>query len=101
VDEEPILEALFTAHEMLNPIFELQSELRHLAGKPKREFTPKAIDPALLEAARQRMAMNFGRAVVDPKWPNIAIDALDHRVARNADRSEYLQASIDDAPKRL
>src|SRR5262252_6944171 len=28
VDEEPVLEALFTAHEMLNPIFELQAELR-------------------------------------------------------------------------
>ena len=33
VDEEPILEALFTAHEMLNPIFELQKR----AAPPGRQ----------------------------------------------------------------
>ena len=50
-----MLEALFTAHEELHPIFELQSELRRLAGKPKREFKPKELDPAMLEAVRERM----------------------------------------------
>ncbi|HZO82551.1 MAG TPA: polyribonucleotide nucleotidyltransferase [Candidatus Binataceae bacterium] len=63
VDEESVLEALFTAHEALNPIFELQSELRRLAGKPKRPFTPKTIDAALLEAVRQRMAPELEAAL--------------------------------------
>src|SRR6202158_5821994 len=63
VDEEAVLEALFTAHETLNPIFELQNELRRLAGKPKREFTPKALEPALLEAVRQRMAPELEAAL--------------------------------------
>src|SRR6202165_1130215 len=44
VDEEAILEALFTAHEELRPVFELQQELRRLAGKPKREFKKKEFD---------------------------------------------------------
>jgi len=56
VDEESILEALFTAHEMMNPIFELQQELKRQTGKPKREFTPKVLDPELLAAVRDRMA---------------------------------------------
>src|ERR1700682_2220069 len=63
VDEEAVLEALFTAHEMLSPIFELQNELRRLAGKPKREFTPKVLEPALLEAVRQRMAPELEAAL--------------------------------------
>ena len=45
VDEEAILEALFTAHEEMRPVFELQQELRRLAGKTKREFTKKEFDP--------------------------------------------------------
>ncbi len=53
VDEESMLEALFTAHEMLAPVFEMQQELKRLAGKPKREFTPKTVDSEILAAVRQ------------------------------------------------
>ena len=78
VDEEPILEALFTAHEMLDPIFELQNELRRLAGKPKREFKPKVLDPAILEAARQRMApeLEAALAIAGKKERGAAVYAL-------------------------
>ena len=47
------------------------------------------------------MTMNFGGTVVDPKWPNIAIDELDDRVSGDADRSEYLQTAIDDTAQGL
>src|SRR6202167_1557806 len=59
VDEEAILDALFTAHEEMRAIFELQQELRRLAGKPKREFKPKDYDHALLAAVRERMAVDL------------------------------------------
>jgi len=36
VEEEAVLEALFTAHEELQAIFDIQRELRRMAGKPKR-----------------------------------------------------------------
>src|ERR1700723_3064315 len=55
VDEEAILEALFTAHEEMRPVFELQEQLRSLAGKPKREFKPKVLDPEVFEAVRSRV----------------------------------------------
>ena len=63
VDEEGILEALFTAHEEMRPIFELQEELRKLAGKPKRAFIPKVIDPQILGAAKDRMANDLEAAL--------------------------------------
>jgi polyribonucleotide nucleotidyltransferase len=89
VDEEPVLEALFTAHETLNPIFELQGELRRLAGKPKREFKPKALDPAILESARRRMAseLETALAIAGKKERGAAVYALsDKTVAELAEQ---------------
>jgi polyribonucleotide nucleotidyltransferase len=63
VDEEAILEALFTAHEEMRPVFELQQELRRLAGKSKRDFTKKEFDQALLGAVRDRMTADLERAL--------------------------------------
>jgi polyribonucleotide nucleotidyltransferase len=63
VDEEAILEALFTAHEEMRPVFELQEELRRLAGKPKRDFKPKEYDPELLSAVKDRMAADLEAAL--------------------------------------
>jgi polyribonucleotide nucleotidyltransferase len=53
VDEEAILEALFTAHEAMQPLFAMQNELCKRAGKPKRAFVPKERDPALLAAVEK------------------------------------------------
>jgi polyribonucleotide nucleotidyltransferase len=53
VDEETLLEALYLAHSSMAPIFEMQQELKRLAGKPKRPFKVKQLDSAILSAVRQ------------------------------------------------
>src|SRR5262249_13255011 len=53
----------FTAHEEMRPIFELQEELRKLAGKPKRAFTPKTLDPQVLTAVKDRMSSDLEEAL--------------------------------------
>jgi polyribonucleotide nucleotidyltransferase len=63
VDEEGVLEALFMAHEEMRPVFELQQELRRLAGKPKRAFTAKVFDPELLTAVKDRMKADLEAAL--------------------------------------
>jgi len=82
VDEESILEALFTAHEEMRPVFELQEQLRALAGKPKREFTPKRIDAALLSEVKERMSAELEEALKlqSKKDRNTAVYALSDRV---------------------
>src|SRR5581483_9144497 len=82
VDEEALLEALFTAHEEMRPIFELQEELRKLAGKPKRPFTPKTLDPEILGAVKQRMSDELEAALKlsSKQERNSAIYALSDRV---------------------
>ncbi len=63
VDEEAILEALFTAHEAMQPIFAMQDELRRRAGKPKREFAVKERDAALLAAVRKSIGDGIEKAL--------------------------------------
>jgi polyribonucleotide nucleotidyltransferase len=83
VDEEAILEALFTAHEELRPVFELQQELRRLAGKPKREFKKKEFDQKLLAEVRERMATDLAQAlkISGKKERSTATYALQDKVA--------------------
>ncbi len=81
VDEEPVLEALFTAHEEMQPIFDIQQELRRLAGKPKREFKPKELDPEILRAVRDRVAggLEAALATAGKKERSAALRALEDR----------------------
>src|SRR4029077_3877847 len=53
VDEDTLLDALYMAHESMAPIFEMQQELKRLAGKPKRAFTPKELDKEILAAVKE------------------------------------------------
>src|SRR5712671_3437683 len=63
VDEETILEALFTAHEAMQPLFAMQEELRKRAGKPKRAFVPKERDPAILAAVEKTIGGGIEKAL--------------------------------------
>jgi polyribonucleotide nucleotidyltransferase len=82
VDEESVLEALFSAHEEMRPVFELQEELRRLAGKPKRQFKLKQIDEGLLSAVTERIAKELEEAlrIAGKKERNSAIHGLSDRV---------------------
>jgi polyribonucleotide nucleotidyltransferase len=102
VDEEAILEALFTAHEEMRPVFELQQELRRLAGKPKRDFTKKEFDQALLGAVRDRMTADLERAlkISGKKERNTATYELHDKVAaelleRFPDRQHELEEACE------
>src|SRR5438477_401485 len=52
VPEAALLDALFTAHEALQPLIALQESLQRLVGKPKRSVTPPAVAPELERQAR-------------------------------------------------
>ncbi|HEY2483943.1 MAG TPA: polyribonucleotide nucleotidyltransferase [Candidatus Binataceae bacterium] len=102
VDEDTVVEALFTAHEAMQPLFEMQEELRNLAGKPKREFTQKALDPELLVAVKQQIGDGIERAlsIASKKERNTALYSLtDQAVAqlgeRFAERSGELAEACD------
>ncbi len=53
VPESILLEALFTAHESLQPLIALQDGLRNLVGKPKRTVKPPTTDAELERRVRE------------------------------------------------
>ncbi|HED00673.1 MAG TPA: polyribonucleotide nucleotidyltransferase [Proteobacteria bacterium] len=55
VPEEVMLEAIFFAHEGLQPILQLQSELREAVGKPKR-VVPEVVEDEALKARIMEIA---------------------------------------------
>ncbi|HUO03801.1 MAG TPA: polyribonucleotide nucleotidyltransferase [Candidatus Binataceae bacterium] len=63
LEEEVILEALFTAHEAMRPVFEMQQQLRKEAGKPKREFTPAVRDAELVAAVKSHLGDAIEKAL--------------------------------------
>jgi polyribonucleotide nucleotidyltransferase len=102
VDEEAVLEALFSAHEGMKPIFEMQRELRRLTGKPKREFKPKELDPEIVKVVRERIAgdLEASLASASKKERTHALYALaDKTVAelgpRFPEREKQLAAACD------
>ena len=104
VDEEAILEALFFAHEEMRPIFELQEQLRSLAGKTKREFKPKVLDPEILEAVRNRVVAELEEVlkISGKKERNTAIYSLsDRAVAELADRFPNRSNELSEAFEKV
>ncbi len=51
--EAVVLEALFTAHEALQPLLTLQEELQRAVGKQKRTVVPPSVDATLEKRVRE------------------------------------------------
>ncbi len=62
VPEETVLEALFLAHEAVQPLLDLQDEISRIVGKPKRAWVPPARDPHLMERVREQMGPKIKEA---------------------------------------
>jgi len=62
VPEDEILEALFFAHEAIQPILDAQEQLCEKAGVAKREYTPPETDKALLEKVRETATPGLEKA---------------------------------------
>jgi polyribonucleotide nucleotidyltransferase len=61
--EDLILEAIMTGHRAMQPIIEAQEKLRELAGKPKQETTPPAVDEALKAKLVERIGGGLEAAI--------------------------------------
>ena len=60
VSEKDMLEAVFFGHQGLQPLIDLQHQLKENCGKPKREFIAPAVDEALVEKVDQAAAAPLG-----------------------------------------
>jgi polyribonucleotide nucleotidyltransferase len=97
VSEDVMLDALYFAHQGMQPIIDLQEELRRTVGKPKRSVTPPARTPGLAERVEQVAGPLMRRA--------LAITTKQERVAAvhqaEADTLAALAGDFPDHAKEL
>jgi polyribonucleotide nucleotidyltransferase len=74
--ESVVLEALFAAHDAMQPLIEMQEKLRGLAGKPKRTVTQVPVDTAL-EVKVKEIGLPKLKAALQKAGKHERYDALD------------------------
>lgn len=67
VGEADMLEAIFFGHRAIQPIIDIQEQLKAEIGKPKRVFTPPEKDPALVAMLRDKASAPLREALVIPE----------------------------------
>ena len=75
LSEDEVLDALFTGHRELQPILDMQAELRAAVGKPKRTVTPPIADEAIGAAVR-KLAADKVRAALAQTGKHVRNDAI-------------------------
>jgi polyribonucleotide nucleotidyltransferase len=64
LSESEIIDAIFFAHEAMQPMLDMQEEIRNAAGKPKRSVPEVSIDPGLLAAMRETAYPHLREVIV-------------------------------------
>jgi polyribonucleotide nucleotidyltransferase len=86
VSEAIVAEALTFGHKAMQPLIDMQLEMREAVGKEKREVVIATADPALLEAVRAHLAGRVAAIVAeydDRSGRNEAMDDLRQEVLDN------------------
>ncbi|MFN8642046.1 MAG: polyribonucleotide nucleotidyltransferase [Candidatus Binatia bacterium] len=106
--EDVMLDALYTAHEGLQPLIAMQEELRAKLGKPKREVVVAPIDPALRKAVEALAVPRLEQAMtLVKKQERHAAVAAAHKEARAAALVQFpaqdaaVNEVIEDVESRL
>ncbi|OFZ18169.1 MAG: polyribonucleotide nucleotidyltransferase [Bdellovibrionales bacterium GWB1_55_8] len=63
VPEEQVLEAIIRGHNEIKKVTEIIEELRKLCGKPKREFTPAAVEASIKKQVEQHSTEALKKAL--------------------------------------
>jgi polyribonucleotide nucleotidyltransferase len=82
VGEQVVLDAIREAHESIRALTQLQEDLRRECGKPKWEFTPAKIDPAIEEAVDAELGDRLSAVLNQPDKAarEAGLDALTNEV---------------------
>jgi polyribonucleotide nucleotidyltransferase len=67
VPEEEILEALFAGHEAIQPLLEVQEEIRRAVGKPKRQVPLAELDQVAVRRVEELASAKLRQALEIPE----------------------------------
>ena len=108
VSEKDMLEAIFFGHQAIQPLIDIQEELKAAMGKPKRPFEPPEKNPALVELVQEKAAGPLREALTVPEKmkryeavraaKSQVVDALGEEMA---DRRDEIGAILGDLQKQI
>jgi polyribonucleotide nucleotidyltransferase len=108
VSEADILEAIFFGHKEMQPIIELQAQLREANGAPKRPFVPPAKDEELAGKIEMEASSRISEALqILPKTErsaalhNIKVDIIEKLGPDYADRRGEVSAILKDLNRKI
>ncbi len=108
ISEQEMLDAIFFAHENLQPLIELQEKLKESAGKPKRLFMPPEKDEALIKVVEAQVESRIREAIIIPEkvvrnnaLRNIKNELWETLAATYEGRREEVFSIFQDLHKRL
>ena len=108
VTEADILEAIFFGHKEMQPILELQAQLREANGVPKRPFVPPAKDEELAGKIEMEASLRISEALkILPKTErsvalhNIKVDIIEKLGPDYADRRGEVSAILKDLNRKI
>ncbi len=103
VPEDEILEALFTGHQAIQPLLQIQEEIRRELGKPKRHVPLVALDPKVVQRVEQLALAKLQQAIEIPEKlerykqiGEIKGEALTRALAELPEREKEIKAAFDE-----
>ena len=108
VTEADMLEAIFFGHHAIQPIIDIQEQLKAEIGRPKRPFTPPEKDPTLVEMLREKASAPLHEVLIIPEKMKRyeAVRTVKSQIVESlgeemADRRGEISAILGDLQKQI
>jgi polyribonucleotide nucleotidyltransferase len=108
VSESDMLEAIFFGHRAIQPLIDIQEQLKAELGKAKRLFSPPESDPALVEMVKEKVASSLYDALTIPekmkryeRVRTVKTDMMDGLDESMAERGKEIATIFGDLKKQI
>jgi polyribonucleotide nucleotidyltransferase len=108
VPEEEILEALFAGHEAIQPLIEIQEQIRREIGKPKREVPLAKLDQAVIKRVEELALAKLKQALEVPekleRYKRIAeakAEVVPQALAEFPDRQKDIKGAFEELKRNV
>jgi len=88
VEEDEMVEAILTAHREMQPLIDLQEQMRAEIGKPKREYHSVLVPEGVVEAAKTWLGSKIDTLYGEKR------EKAEHALAMEALQSELVEALL-------
>lgn len=108
INEEDMLEAIFFGHKEMQPIIDLQVQLKELTGVPKRPFAPPEKDEMLVKKVEEVAHSKLREAILIPEkikrrtaLRSVKSEMFENLDEEHADRGEEVYDIFNDLKKSI